>query len=195
MSTPSWRTEGPHLDARFRELLSRLREELGPQGWRKEGPSFRFFAPDGLCRIINFQKSRQNHSERLEFFINLGVYFEKDREVVNRRFKEYECILRQRLNPDGPGQEWRVQPETEELFQDLRAALTRARDWFSLFPTKEETIESILSGEAQKNSGTIVMHYFTARLLTDMGYGDRVYAQIRDSKAPMLAELANQIRN
>ena len=39
------------------------------------------------------------------------------------------------------------------------------------------------------------MHYFTARLLTDMGYGDRVYAQIRDSKAPMLAELANQIRN
>ncbi len=185
-------------DTQFKALLTRFSALTKPLGFRKEGQNFRLFQDGGLCRIVNFQKSQWNHSERLQFFINLGVYFEIDQTAANRRFKEYDCPLRQRLNPDEHDlqKQWLILPDTDTdaLFEDLRAAWERAQTWFQLFPTRAEAVEKILSGAAQPHCGTWVMHYGTAKLLTDMGYGDRVYEQIKDSNASMLVELARKIK-
>ena len=62
-------------EEQFKSLLSQLHAEvLKPQGWKKEGQNFRLFLPDGLCRIINFQKSAYNDAQLLSFYLNLGIY-------------------------------------------------------------------------------------------------------------------------
>ena len=72
-------------DQRFRELLTRLHGDLfKPRGWKKDGQNFRFFQSDGLCRIVNFQKSAYNDGEVLSFYVNLGIYWEPQPEIVNR---------------------------------------------------------------------------------------------------------------
>ena len=186
------------LDARFKALLTRFSSLTKPLGFRKEGQNFRLFQEDGLCRIVNFQKNRYNSAEHLEFIINLGVYFEKGKTVSNGRFKEYECSIRRRISRNVPGPEtwWTIEADTDmdALFEELRDALDRANAWFQLFPSKMETIEKLLSGKAQPHCGRLAMNYGTAKLLVDMGYGDRLYERIKDSKASMLAELARQIK-
>jgi len=86
-------------DQKFKELLSRLQKEiLKAQGFKKNGSNFRQFLSDGTCKIINFQKSLYNSESECSFTLNLGLYFQKDPENPYLLFKEYECVVRTRVN-------------------------------------------------------------------------------------------------
>lgn len=192
------------MDKKFNELLRKIYEILKPLGYRKETSNYRFFGADGLCRIINFQKNKWNTKERCEFVINIGIYFEKDTWISNRKFKEYDCQIRKRLNNrEWAGIEWwHLDNETdmEELLQSLKPAFLYIEKWFCFFPSKETVIRMILDGTAGKYSTVNVMHFHTAKLLVEMGYPSEVYKLIKDTKetnpkATMLIELAEQIKN
>lgn len=194
--------EGEEMDEAFRVLLKKLYEILKPLGYRKEAANFRFFGADGLCRIINVQRSSRNADGCCEFILNAGVYFEKSDEVLNRKFKEYDCQIRIRADSGGAEHEewWRLErvDDAEALLTDMKPALAEIENRFARFPTKEETIRMILSGEAEQYSFTNVMHYHTAKLLAEMGYASEVYEAIRDTKttaprAVALIELSEQL--
>ena len=125
----------------FKALLSRLHAEvLKPQGWKKEGQNFRLFLPDGLCRIINFQKSAYNDAQLLSFYLNLGVYWEDKPEITNRKFKTYDCFLSIR-----PGilEKWNIYEgrDMEKLYGQLKLLLeTEGAAWFAKAPDRETAI-------------------------------------------------------
>ena len=186
------------MDERFNELLRRVYGILKPMGYRKAKTDYRFYGADGLCRIINFQKNRWNTTGCLEFVINVGIYFEKESSISNRKFKEYECQIRRRFDKGLSEREewWRIDDKTdlEALHTQIQDVLVKADQWFQTFQTKESTVHMILDGTAEQYSIACVMHYWTARLLVDMGYSYEVYEAIKDSKADKLVELANHIR-
>lgn len=191
------------MDEKFCELLKKGYKLLKPLGYRKEGANYRCFGADGLCRIINFQRNKWNTKERCDFVINIGVYFEQNTMISNRKFKEYDCQIRQRINNrDYAGTEWwHLDSKTniEELLQTLKPVLQHIEKWFSLFPSKETAIQMILDGTAQEYSCLNVMHFYTAKLLVDMGYSHEVYAMIKDTKdtnpkATMMIELAEKLQ-
>lgn len=129
-------------DERFKELLTRLHAEVfKPRGWSKEGQNFRFFQPDGLCRIVNFQKSAYNDAEVLSFYINLGIYWEPQPEVMNRRFKEYECRVRGRVH--GNVEKWNIFEgrDMEKLFLELKSLIEgQAMERFDTLPSRNEAL-------------------------------------------------------
>lgn len=129
-------------EARFKDLLSKLHTEVfKPLGWKKEGHNFRLFLPDGLCRIVNFQKSAYNDSEVLSFYINLGVYYEQQPEVGNRKFKEYDCLLRRRAC--GLTGQWNIfeERDMDKLLLELKMLFSaQAFPWFDRFPDRETAI-------------------------------------------------------
>ena len=129
-------------DERFKELLTRLHAEVfKPRGWSKEGQNFRFFQPDGLCRIVNFQKSAYNDAEVLSFYINLGIYWEPQPEIMNRRFKEYECRVRGRIH--GNVEKWNICEgrDMEKLFLELKSLIEgQAMERFDTLPSRKEAL-------------------------------------------------------
>ena len=129
-------------DERFKELLTRLHAEVfKPRGWSKEGQNFRFFQPDGLCRIVNFQKSAYNDAEVLSFYINLGIYWEPQPEVMNRRFKEYECRVRGRVH--GNVEKWNIFEgrDMDKLFSELKTLIEgKVMDRFDTLPSRKEAL-------------------------------------------------------
>lgn len=184
--------------------MKKIDEILKPLGYRKETANYRIFCDDGLCKIINIQRDRKNTKERCKFVINIGIYFEKDNSILNRRFKEYDCQIRKRLNNRKllRTEWWLLNSETdmEKLLKSIKRALIRIEKWFFLFPSKEAVIRMILDGTAQKYSDLNVMNYSTTKLLVDMGYSSEVYELIKDTKtthpkATMIIELAEQIKN
>lgn len=62
------------------------------------------------------------------------------------------------------------------------------------FPTREETVELILNGEAQAWTDMNILHLRTARLLAEMGYDRRVLPLIEPPKNELFAALAAEIR-
>ena len=188
------------MDKKFNELLMELHKILKPLGYRKEGANYRLFLSDGLCRIINLQKNRYNSKDKCEFVINIGVYFEKADVIEKRKFKEYDCQIRKRLDREEE-EWWRLDSETEigEILQDLEETLREIDEWFSLFPSKESVIRSILDGTAEQYSTCSVLHFYTAKMLAEMGFSAEVYQRIKDVKvrhpqATMLIELAEKLR-
>lgn len=188
------------MDKKFNELLMELHKILKPLGYRKEGANYRLFLSDGLCRIINLQKNRYNSKDKCEFVINIGVYFEKADAIEKRKFKEYDCQIRKRL--DCKDEWWRLDSKTEigEILQNLKGTLREIDEWFSLFPSKESVIRSILDGTAEQYSTCSVLHFYTAKMLVEMGFSAEVYQRIKDVKvtnpqATMLIELAEKIEN
>ena len=129
-------------DERFKELLTRLHAEVfKPRGWSKEGQNFRFFQPDGLCRIVNFQKSAYNDAEVLSFYINLGIYWEPQPEIMNRRFKEYECRVRGRVH--GNVEKWNIFEgrDMDKLFLELKSLIEgQAMERFGTLPSRKEAL-------------------------------------------------------
>lgn len=192
------------MEKKFNELLRKIYEILKPLGYRKEASNYRFLGADGLCRIINLQKNKWNTDEQCEFVINIGIYFEKDNLISNRKFKEYDCQICKRLyNRERPEEEWWCldsETDVEEIFINIKPVLLYIETWFLLFPSKEAVIRMILDGTAERYSDRNVMHFDTARLLVEMGYSSEVYELIKDTKtiypkATMLIELAEQIEN
>lgn len=192
------------MDKKFNELLRKIYEILKPLGYRKETSNFRFFGTDGLCRIINFQKNKWNSSEQCEFVINIGVYFEKDNGISNRKFKEYDCQIRKRVdNRKWAGIEWWPldnSTDLEELLQNLKPVFLYIEEWFCLFSSKETVIRMILDRTAEKHSDKNILHFHTAKLLVEMGYQSEIYELIKNTKitnpkATMLIELVEQIQD
>lgn len=205
----------------FAGLLKRVHGVLKPLGYKKEGQNFRLFTPDGLGKIICFGKNRANTGDCLCFRLDIGVYFEKEPVIAERRFKEYDCQLRQlvkrrdsgslqkrgllnALRPKSRREElleddgWviTVRTDPEALFASVRLGLACCLDWFGHFPDREAVIEMILTGKAQQYTWNNVLAYPTAKLLTGMGHGRRVYEQIRDTDPVhcRLVQLAREIR-
>lgn len=129
-------------EQRFKDLLSKLHTEVfKSRGWKKEGQNFRLFLPDGLCYIVNFQKSAYNDAEVLSFYINLGVYYEHQPEIVNRKFKEYDCFLRRRAC--GLTGQWNIfeARDMDKLFLELKTLFSdQAFPWFARFHDRATTI-------------------------------------------------------
>lgn len=191
------------MNKKFNELLKKIHESLKPLGYRKEASNYRFFGTDGLCRIINFQRNKWNTNEQCEFVINIGVYFEKSNCISNRKFKEYNCQIRKRLdNREWAGIEWwhlDNSTDLEELLQDLKPAFSYIEEWFCCFPSKETVICMILDRAAEQYANHIIVNFNTAKLLVEMGYQSEIYELIKDTKdtnpkATMLIELAEQIQ-
>ena len=181
------------LDERYKELLRQVYEILKPLGYKKEASNFRQIYKGGLGKILNFQKSKWNTNNEIQFVLNAGVYFEKENVIQNFRFKESECQIRKRVN--GNDSWWVINESTdmEKLYESVKNSLSMILDLFSVFTDKETTIELILNEKANSYSDITIMHYRNAKLLTDMGYAREVYELIKDSNAKFLAELAKEI--
>ena len=184
------------MESEFKEILSKVSEITKPLGYKKEASNFRLYASDGLCKVINFQKAKWNTKEHLEFVINVGVYFEKDTAIEKRKFKEYECQIRKRFKN---GEKWWCidrDTDADALFESVRNVLEQIFEWFNVFADKETTIEMMLNGKAGQYTNDNIMHYNNARLLVNMGYGERVYPLIKDleNKADIWRKLIKQIK-
>ena len=180
----------------FKGILKNVHAELKPLGYKKDGQNFRLIQEDGLCKIINFQRNKWNTKESIAFTMNLGIYFEKDVLIQNKKFKEYDCIIRNRLL----GDKWwciNADADCDAVKEDVVASLDLVQEYFNAFKNKEDTIKSILNNKAQQYSDTIVMKYDTSKMLVDMGYEQDVYDLIKDTdpKYKLLFELAEELRS
>ena len=189
------------MEEAWRRLLAEVHGVLRPLGWKKEGGTYRLFLPEGLGRIIQFQRDRYNTAEDIGFTVNAGIYFEKDVPITNRRFREYDCQIRVRpacLSPRyGWDTWWRLSAGTDPaaLGEEMKAFLLRdVLPFLDRFPTRERTVELILNGEAEAWTDRNVLHLDTARLLADMGYGRRVLTRIEPARNEWFAALASEIR-
>lgn len=185
------------MEEQFKELLKQIQLLLKPLGYKKDGSNFRLFQEDGLGKIVNFQKSRYNDKESCSFTINVGIYFEKDSEI-DKKFKEYDCQIRQRSGCIKHGNDtwWTITPQTdfEKLCMELETHVVNdVIPYLDNFISKEQVINLILDGNASKYAGTPVFHFYTARLLADMGYGDRVLPHIKNIKGKLFEKLVNEI--
>ena len=135
-------------DTVFKEMLSKLQKEfLKGKGFRKTGNSFRMVLPDGTSKIINFQKSSFNSGEECRFTINVGLYFQKDMENPNLRFKEYECQVRTRVSGISKryvGDHWWVLTEVtnpEMLYREILGLMEEdIVPWLEQFETRRDVI-------------------------------------------------------
>ena len=166
-----------------------------PYGWKKQGDNFRFIDESGLGRIINFQKSRWNTADNIEFFINYGLYMEVDNPLVNKTFKEYECQFRARTRFEKGSYHLNTGTNYEILQRQVEHALDEAIDLFDTVGNKEQFISMILSGELQKYTGTPIMNYYTCRLLSDIGYYADIYDYVRSKGGSYFEVLTAEIEN
>ena len=138
--------------------------------------------------------ARQMEYERVHSFHD--EYFEKDVSIQNKKFKEYECLIRNRLLSD---KWWHIDADADcdAVKEDVVGSLDLVQEYFNEFKSREETIKRILNNEAQQYSDTIVMKYDTAKMLADMGYEREVYDRIKDTdpKYKFLFELAEELRS
>ncbi len=204
----------------FTALLKQAHGVLKPLGFKKDGQNFRLFTPDGLGKIICFSRNRGNSKDYLLFRLDIGVYFEKTPEITEKKFKEYDCQLRQLVERQDSGtlqkrgpldflrpwdfregcedKEWlltkRTDPET--LWASLRLGLDFCLDWFGHFPDREGVIRGILTGEAKQFVWNNILAYPTAKMLDDMGCGRQVYERIKDTDPVhcRVARLAREIK-
>lgn len=181
------------LEEKFKEFLNEIYYIVKPLDFRKEAFNFRTYGEDGLCKIINFQRNKWNKDDSLEFVINIGIYFREDKKLNSRKFKEYECAIRRRIENNGKW--WRIDCETdvEALCKSMEKELQWILKWFEPFESKDVVIRMILNGTAEKYSDTTVFHYQTAKMLANMGYAKEVYHLIKDSRSSTFIELKNEI--
>ena len=151
------------LDKVYREFLSRVhREILKPAGFKKEGGNFRICYDNGLCKIINFQRSMFNDQTECRFCINVGLYIQKDLEHPNLRFKPYDCCVEVRaagMDPTYRTEHWWCIFEgrdMEKLFAEVQATLTTSTlPWLSQFESRRDVIRAgqkgLLKGMISKN--------------------------------------------
>ena len=141
-------------DTKFKELLSRLQKELLKQkGFKKSGSNFRQFLPDGTCKIINFQKSQFN-DEECSFTVNIGIYFQKDPQNPNQRFKEYECPVRTRvagISARYTGDKWWVitdATDADTLYLEFFQLMTEdILPWLDQFSCRRDVIRAGQAGK------------------------------------------------
>ena len=135
-------------DTIFKDLLTKLQKEvLKPKGFKKSGSNYRMILPDGVSKIISFQKSTFNSGDECRFTINVGMYFQKDMENPNLRFKEYECQIRTRVSGISKrytGDHWWTLTEVtdaEKMYGELYQLMTEdILPWLDQFETRRDVI-------------------------------------------------------
>lgn len=138
------------LDKTYREFLSRVhREILKPAGFKKEGGNFRLFHDNGLCKIINFQRSMFNGGGECRFCINVGLYIQSDPEHPDLKFKEYDCCVRQRAACMdlfyGRDHWWCIFEgrDMDKLFAEIQSTLTKSTlPWMDQFQSRQDVIRA-----------------------------------------------------
>ena len=143
-------------DVKFKELLSRLQKEiLKTRGFKKNGSNFRLFMADGTCQIINFQKSQFN-DQTCSFTINVGIYFQKDIQNPNLRFKEYECPVRTRvagISSRYTGDKWweiTDATDSDQLYSEFFLLMSEdILPWLEQLTSRREVIRSGQCGKLQ----------------------------------------------
>ena len=169
---------------------------LKPLGWKKEGNNFRQYDDDGLCKIINFQKSRWNTSQECEFYINMGVYVEKAREIEKKKFHEYECQFRNRASSKGGTYRLNDTVDLSTFQEEIACIITdEVLVLLNNFDSREKFIKMLLSGEAQQYTAELVMHYYTCKLLCDMGFKKEILNILKDKKGALFEGLGQEIQN
>ena len=161
---------------KFDELSKKIYQILKPLRYKKDGLNFRLYQEDGLCKMINIQKSQFNSKESLVFYINIGIYLEKEEVISNPKFKIYDCILDRRIG--GNNSIWSIDETTDinKLFACVKESLEEIFEIFQEFDSREKTIQLILSNKTQKYFHPKTMKHNTiAKLLEDMGYSNEVY--------------------
>ena len=184
----------------MQDIFKRLINEIfllkfKPYGWKKQGSNFRYIDASGLGRVINFQKSKWNTADELEFFINYGLYIEIDNQLVNKFFKEYECQFRARTGLDKGSFHLNSDTDFETLQRRVEQALDEAINQFDKVGNKEHYISMILSGELQKYTGTPIMNYYTCKLFSDMGYYEDIYDYVKEKGGPYFEMLTAEIES
>ena len=53
----------------------------------------------------------------------------------------------------------------------------------------------ILSGALQKETGTPIMHYYTCKLFSDMGYYEDIYDYVKEKGGPYFEMLTAEIES
>lgn len=189
------------MEERYRALLTKVYALLMPLGWRKAGGSFRLLQPDGLGKILQFQRDRYNTRESCRFTVNAGIYLEPNVPLVDRHFPECACQFRTRpaciSSRYGRDTWWTLDASTDlsALTAEVLDFLRRdALPLLDRFPSRAETVEMLLDGRAQACTDLHVMHFGTARLLTDLGYGERVLPLIASWESAPFRALAAEIR-
>lgn len=164
-----------------------------PAGWKKQGANFRLLGDDGLGKIVNFQRSRWDTADRVELYVNYGLYIEAGDRIVNRSFKEYECQLRERAACAHRGYLLVTGMTVDEAIAQIMPAVAAARSFLDAVRTKEQLVQMLLDGSAQNRTSLRVMHYDTCRLLCEMGYGREIYDTVRATGGKLFDDLAHQI--
>lgn len=156
----------------FNELLSYCYlSVLKPLGWKKEGNNFRQYDNDGLCKIINFQKSRWNTSQ------------------------EYDCQFRNRASSKGGTYRLNDTVDLSTFQEEIACIITdEVLVLLNNFDSKEKFIKMLLSGAAQQYTAVPVMHYDTCKLLCDMGLKKEILNILKDKKGELFEELRQEIQ-
>jgi len=182
------------IEDKYKELLQRVHEEiLKPLGFKKDGQCFRYFSRDGMGKVIQFYRDKWNRKDfRLGFRVDIGIYFESGPSISNRKFKEYDCQIRNLAHNPDPDmvyghpdtQFWYIFKRTDmdAIFKSLKQSFQDVFDWFANFENRQAVIDMILDGTADQYSYTNVLHYNTAKMLAEMGYQAQVYEQIKDTR-------------
>ena len=143
------------VEAMYKQLLFRVhREILKPAGFKKEDGNFRIFYPDGLGKIINFQRSIYNDQGECRFCINMGLYTRENGQEPNPRFREWECAVRERVAPISLKYRedywWRIfeGSDMEKLFSEMQAIMTEdVLPWMERFGSRQDVIRAGQRGE------------------------------------------------
>lgn len=153
----------------FRRLINEIYiEYFKPNGWKKQGSNYRYIDDSGLGKIINFQKSKWNDVDNIEFFINYGLYMEADDYIENKAFKEYDCQFRSRTKLHNGTYFLKENVNYETIKNEVLKALEEADTLFDKMNCKETFILKILSGVLQKETEIPIMNYYTCKLLSDL---------------------------
>lgn len=178
----------------FKRLINEIYiEYFKSKGWKKQGLNYRYFDESGLGKIINFQKSKWNNAMHIEFYINYGLYMEVGSCISNKTFKEYDCQFRNRTTLCNGTYLIDENTNYEKIKSGVLKALEETDALFEKIDCKETFVSMILSGTLQKYTGIPIMHYYTCKLLSDMGYYENIYEYVKTCGGKYFDALAEEI--
>jgi Domain of unknown function (DUF4304) len=107
------------LDPIFKQIVTATAQRLSQLGFKKNGNAFRLISESNVA-IIEFQKSRDNTSERLLFTVNVaivcGLLLDPERLTIQKSHA-YDGHLRDRIGtflPDRQDKWWEINNTTDE---------------------------------------------------------------------------------
>lgn len=148
-----------------------------PLGYKKEGANFRLILPDGLGKVVNFQRNRYNTARRCSFTVNTGIYLEQDSVLKNTRFKEYQCLVRRRPRLSPPDPWWTIEEgkASGPVWAAMEETFSKAvLPWLDAFPSRQETLERLIESLRRQEYGDIPQPVYLAGRLASWGYGQEL---------------------